>query len=64
MLKKSEDFLKQKGYEDLENIENFDKLKNFLIEFKEIVDTGKLAEFYCEKLWNLKKIEKTEPKRI
>jgi hypothetical protein len=62
MLKKSEDFLKQKGYEDLENIENFDKLKNFLIEFKEIVDTGKLAEFYCEKLWNLKKSKKPNQK--
>jgi len=56
MLQKDEDFLEQKGYEDLEkNIKNFGRLKKFLLEFKEIVDTGKLSEFYCEKLWNLKK---------
>jgi hypothetical protein len=63
MLKKGEDFLKQKGHEDLEkNIKNFGRLKKFLLEFKEIVDTGKLAEFYCEKLWNLKKPGKPNQK--
>jgi hypothetical protein len=65
MLQKDKDFLEQKGYEDLEkNIKNFGRLKNFLIEFKEIVDTGKLAEFYCEKLWNLEKPKKPNQKRI
>jgi hypothetical protein len=63
MLQKDEDFLEQKGYEDLEkNIKNFGRLKKFLIEFKEIVDTGKLSEFYCEKLWNLKKSKKQNQK--
>jgi hypothetical protein len=63
MSQKDEDFLEQKGHEDLEkNIKNFGRLKKFLLEFKEIVDTGKLAEFYCEKLWNLKKPGKPNQK--
>ena len=39
-----------------EIIPDFEQFKNFVFKFKEIVDTGKLAEFYCEKLFDLDKI--------
>ncbi len=44
-----------KTKKDLEkNIQYFSKFSEMISEFNEIIDTGKLAEFYCEKLFDLK----------
>ena len=44
---------------DLEKeINDFNQFIKFISEFKFIVDTGKLAEFYCIKLFNLKPTNK------
>ncbi|MEM2099968.1 MAG: hypothetical protein QXV37_01410 [Candidatus Jordarchaeaceae archaeon] len=48
-----------KTKEDLENAIrkkgwDFNEFVGFLTKFKEIVDTGKLAEFYCKILFNLR----------
>lgn len=42
---------------DLEKIVDLKRLTGFVSEFREIVDTGKLAQFYCRKLFNLREIE-------
>jgi len=34
-------------------IEDFEEFEKFISSYQDIVDTGKLAEFYCEKLFNL-----------
>ena len=36
-----------------QEIPNFDKFKKFISEYRDLVDTGKLAEFYCAKLLHL-----------
>ncbi|MDO8538291.1 MAG: hypothetical protein Q7S21_05385 [archaeon] len=47
-----------KSISDLQNsIHNFKRFRAFLLEFKEIIDTGKLAEFYCCKLFDLKPVK-------
>ncbi|MEK6832942.1 MAG: hypothetical protein AABY32_02750 [Nanoarchaeota archaeon] len=40
-----------------ELIPNFDSFRVFINDHKDIVDTGKLAQFYCEKLLDLKGIK-------
>ncbi|MCP8313155.1 MAG: hypothetical protein H3Z53_02120 [archaeon] len=44
-----------KNMKDLRReIEDFDGFVSFISKFEKIIDTGKLAEFYCEKLFRLK----------
>ena len=40
-----------------EFIQDFDRFKIFIKDYKDIVDTGKLAQFYCEKILDLKQIK-------
>lgn len=47
--------LPMKNEKDLEiSIPNFEQFRQVLIDHKEIIDTGRLAEFYCSKLFDLK----------
>ncbi len=47
-----------KNEKDLELvIPNYEKFKQVLIDHKEIIDTGRLAEFYCSKLFDLKLVQ-------
>jgi len=47
-----------KTIKDLKKITpNFKQFCRFISEFKEIVDSGKLAEFYCSRLFSLKLVE-------
>jgi len=38
-------------------IPNFNQFVKFISKFREIVDTGKLAEYYCSKLFRLKLVK-------
>jgi hypothetical protein len=38
-------------------IPEFDKFAKFISKFRDVVDTGKLAEFYCSKLFRLKLVK-------
>ncbi|MEM5799305.1 MAG: hypothetical protein QXZ43_01405 [Candidatus Aenigmatarchaeota archaeon] len=47
-----------KTRKDLEKvIQDFDQFSEFIHKFKEFIDTGKLAEFYCSKLFDLKLVK-------
>jgi len=47
-----------KTYKDLENsIPNFNRFHQSLLVAKEVVDTGELSEFYCRKLFRLKRVK-------
>jgi hypothetical protein len=47
-----------KNEKDLKkSISHFNRFHRSLVEVKEVVDTGKLAEFYCSKLFNLKLVQ-------
>ncbi|MEM5803234.1 MAG: hypothetical protein QW350_00670 [Candidatus Aenigmatarchaeota archaeon] len=47
-----------KTRKDLEKvIQDFDQFSEFIYKFKEFIDTGKLAEFYCSKLFDLKLVK-------
>lgn len=49
--------MKPKRMKDLEKIVDVKRLTDFVSEFREIVDTGKLAQFYCRKLFDLRQIK-------
>jgi len=53
--------MKLKPIKKLEEIENFEVLKNFLAsEYgQKLIDRGKLAEFYCEELFGLKRTSRS-----
>lgn len=52
-----------KNIKDLKKaVSDFDKLKYFLSKYKNIVDSGRLSEFWCARLFNLELSEKTNDK--
>lgn len=52
-----------KNIKDLKKaVSDFDKLKYFLSKYRNIVDSGRLSELWCARLFNLKLSEKTNDK--